>query len=171
MKRILTVIAMLPLASPAQQGASDAFVRQQAYAEMKRVASQIDVLQANFDNLQRRVARLEARGDQSGLRVEVESLRATVEELRRQLAAQRGEIVNDLSKRLSSMQHAPAAPKSPPPPPKKVVIGPHLEYTVKPGDTLSLISQAFDCPVKKIKEMNGLKSDNLRVGQKIMLPK
>ena len=51
------------------------------------------------------------------------------------------------------------------------MIGPHQEYTVQSGDTLSLIAQAFNTSVSKIKEMNGLKSDNLRIGQKLNLPK
>ena len=147
----------------------DVFVQQQAYAEMQRVASQIDVLQSNFDELQRRVSRLEGRNESAGLRAEVESLKATVAELRRQLAAQRGEIVKDLSAKIVKIQKDATPP--PPPPPHKVVIGPHQEYVVQSGDTLSLISQAFNCPVRKIKEMNNLKNDNLRIGQKLMLPK
>ena len=122
----------------------ESFVHQQAYAEMQRVSSQIDVLQSK-------------------------SLRNAVAELRKQLAAQRGEIVKDLSAKIVKIQKDSAPP--PPPPPQKVVIGPHQEYVVQSGDTLSLISQAFNCPVRKIKEMNGLKNDNLRVGQKLMLPK
>ena len=39
------------------------------------------------------------------------------------------------------------------------------------GDTLSLVAQAFGTTVAKIKEMNGLKNDNLRIGQKLNLPK
>lgn len=147
----------------------ESFVHQQAYAEMQRVSSQIDVLQSNFDELQRRVARLEGRNESAGLRAEVEALRNAVAELRKQLAAQRGEIVKDLSAKIVKIQKDSAPP--PPPPPQKVVIGPHQEYVVQSGDTLSLISQAFNCPVRKIKEMNGLKNDNLRVGQKLMLPK
>ena len=41
---------------------------------------------------------------------------------------------------------------------------------MKAGDTLSLIAEAFGTTVPKIKEMNGLKSDMLRIGQKIMVP-
>ena len=147
----------------------DAFLNQQAYAEMQRVSSQIDVLQNNFDELQRRVSRLEGRNESAALKAEVESLKATVAELRRQLSSQRGEIVKDLSAKIVKIQKESAPP--PPPPPQKVVIGPHQEYVVQSGDTLSLISQAFNCPVRKIKEMNGLKNDNLRIGQKLMLPK
>ena len=39
------------------------------------------------------------------------------------------------------------------------------------GDNLSLIARAFCTTVDKIKEMNSLKSDNLRIGQKLMVPK
>ncbi len=167
MKIQLMALALVPLAAVAQHNDRDAFIRQQAYAEMQRVASQIDVLQNNFDELQRRVSRLEGRNESAGLRAEVESLKTTVAELRRQLSSQRGEIVRDLSAKIVKIQKESA----PPPPPQKVVIGPHQEYVVQSGDTLSLISQAFNCPVKKIKEMNGLKNDNLRIGQKLMLPK
>ena len=146
------------------------FLQQQAYAEMQRVSGQVDVLQNNLGDLQQRVSALEGGNDSKGIRQEIESLKASVAELRRLLQEQRGEIVKDLSGRIAKMQAA-----TPPPPPKptvtKVVIGPHQEYTVQSGDTLSLIAQAFETTVAKIKEMNGLKSDSLRVGQKLKLPK
>ena len=143
-------------------------MQQQAYAEMQRVSGQVDVLQSNLGDLQRRVGALEGGGDASrGVRQELDALKAAVAELRRELQSQRGEIVKDLSGRIAKMQTA--APK--PVETKKVVIGPHQEYTVQSGDTLSLIAQAFNTSVGKIKEMNGLKGDNLRVGQKLNLPK
>jgi len=152
--------------------AKDDFLRQQAVAEMQRVSGQIDVLQNNFDDLARRVAKLEAGGGESkALRQEIDSLRSTVSELRRQLENQRGEIVKDISGRIAKMQ-----PATPPPPEKKtvrrtVVTGPHFEYTVQSGDTLSLVAKAFNTSVSKIKSLNSLKSDTLRVGQKINVPK
>ena len=169
MKKTIVAIAALPFAVLAQSHGREAFMQQQAYAEMQRVSQQIDVLQNNFEELHRRVVRLEGGGDTRGLRAEIESLRATVAELKRQVAGMRGEIVSDLSTRIAKIQKESAPP--PPPPPKKVVIGPHQEYEVQAGDTLSLISQAFGCSVKKIREMNNLKNDNLRIGQKLMLPK
>ena len=145
------------------------FMQQQAYAEMQRVSGQVDVLQSNLSDLQRRVGALEGGGDSRGIRQELDALKAAVAELRRELQSQRGEIVKDLSGRIAKMQTAAPAPK--PVETKKVVIGPHQEYTVQSGDTLSLIAQAFNTSVGKIKEMNGLKGDNLRVGQKLNLPK
>ena len=146
------------------------FMQQQAYAEMQRVSGQVDVLQTNFDALQRRVGALEGGGDDSkGIRQEIDSLRTQITELRREMQGLRGEIVKDLSARIAKMQTAVAP--APRPAPAKVVIGPHQEYVVQSGDTLSLIAQAFGTTVPKIKEMNGLKNDNLRVGQKLNLPK
>lgn len=147
----------------------ESFMQQQAYAEMQRVSGQVDVLQSNLGDLQRRVGALEGGGDSRGIRQELDALKAAVAELRRELQSQRGEIVKDLSGRIAKMQAAAPAPK--PVETKKVVIGPHQEYTVQSGDTLSLIAQAFNTSVGKIKEMNGLKGDNLRIGQKLNLPK
>ena len=147
----------------------ESFVVQQAYAEMQRAQGQLNVLQSNLNELQGRVARLEANSDTQGLRREVEALRAEVASLRRQLGTQREEIVRDLSGRLAKMQ--PPAPPARHEPAKRTVVGPHNEYVVEKGDTLSLISQATGVPIRKIKEMNGLKGDDLRIGQKLMLPK
>jgi LysM repeat protein len=43
-------------------------------------------------------------------------------------------------------------------------------YTVRAGDTLSVISKAAGIPVKTIKKANGLTSDIIRVGQKLRIP-
>jgi len=145
----------------------EAFLTQQAYAEMQRVSGQIDVMQSNFNNLQQRVNRLEGSGETRGIRQEIEALKAAIAELRREMQNQRGEIVRDLSGRLSKIQQQTAPAPAPKP---KVVVGPHFEYTVQSGDTLSIVAKAFDTTVKKIKEINSLKSDTLRVGQKINVP-
>ena len=166
-KKTMIVLGLAVCASAFGQGKED-FMRQQAYAEMQRVSGQVDVLQSNLSELQGRVGRLEGNGETQGIRQEIESLKAAVADIRRQLQNQRGEIVKDLSGRISKMQQSAPAPR---PVEKKVVVGPHVEYTVQSGDTLSLIAQAFGTTIAKIKEMNGLKNDNLRVGQKLNLPK
>ena len=148
------------------------FLRQQAYAEMQRVSGQVDVLQNNLGDLQRRIGALEGGGNTKGIRQELDALKQSIAELRREMQSMRGEIVKDLSGKMvqiqKQMQPAPAPRQAEA---KKVVIGPHQEYVVQSGDTLSLIAQAFGTSVSKIKEMNGLKNDNLRVGQKLNLPK
>lgn len=168
----MTGFLVLTLSSVAlaQQGGRGSFQLQQAYAEMQRVSAQVDVLQSNHDDLVARVGRIEAKDETSALKTEVTSLKAQVAELKAALAKQREDIVRDLSGRISKMQAAaapaPAAPRQP-----TVVTGPHIEYVVESGDTLSLIAAAFKTSVRKIKEMNGLKGDMLRVGQKLYLPK
>jgi len=148
----------------------EGFMQQQAMAEVQRVSGQVDVHQTNINDLQRRVGALERGNDDRAMRQEIESLKNAVAELRRLVQNQRGEIVRDLSGRLAKIQ-TPAPAPAPKTVEKKVVIGAHQEYTVQPGDTLSLIAQAFGTSVSKIKELNNLKSSNLRVGQKLNLPK
>ena len=166
------VIGMAMLAAAcgtASAQAKDDFMRQQAFAEMQRVSGQIDVLQSNLNELAHRVSALENRGDSESMKAEIAALKSAVAELRRELGQQRGEIVKDLSGRISKLQQ-----QSAPPPPKverKVFTGPHIEYTVQSGDSLFLIAKAFNASVKEIREMNNLKGDNLRVGQKLNIPK
>ena len=169
MKKSLTMAVALAATMAFAQGKDD-FMRQQAMAEVQRVSGQIDVLQNNFDDLARRVSKLESGGGEArGLRQEIDAMKATIAELRRQLANQRGEIVKDISGRIAKMQPPPAPEKKTVK--KTVVTGPHYEYTVQSGDSLFIIAKAFNTSVSKIREMNNLKSDSLRVGQKINVPK
>ena len=165
---MIATIACLSVSLAVCGQAKENFMQQQAYAEMQRVSGQVDVLQSNLGDLQRRVGALEGGGDTKGIRQELESLRAQIDGLRREMQNQRAEIVKDLSGRLAKLQ-PPPAPR--PATSTKVVLGPHQEYVVQSGDTLSLVAQAFGTTVAKIKEMNGLKNDNLRIGQKLNLPK
>ena len=166
-RMVLVACAFLSAAARAQGQARESFLRQQAYSEMQRVSGQVDVLQSNLSDIQRRVGALEGGGDLRTIRQEVEALKSAVAELRREMQAQRGEIVKDLSGRMSRIM-ATSAP-APRPAPKRVVDG--QEYTVQPGDSLYLIAQAFKTTVPRLKEMNGLKGDGLRVGQKLVVPK
>ena len=167
--KFLMVGACVTLGLAASGQGKDGFLGQQAYAEMQRVSGQVDVLQTNFSELQDRIGRLEGNGQVQGIRQEIDSLKAAIAEIRRELQSQRGEIVRDLSGRLAKMQ--PPAPKPAAPAKTVMVTGPHLEYTVQSGDTLSLIAKAFNTTVRKIKDMNALSGDALRVGQKINVPK
>lgn len=146
------------------------FMRQQAYAELQRVLGQMDVLQNNIDDLSRRISKLENKSASSSLEVEIAALKSSIAELRRQMGSQREEIVKDLSGRIAKISAANAA-RAPEAPKRKVISGEHLEYQVQSGDSLYLISKAFNVPVRTIKELNGLKNDNLRIGQKILVPK
>ena len=172
MKMLTVSAAFAALCTTAAGQARDDFMRQQAYAEMQRVSGQVDVLQSNLGDLQTRVGRLEGGGDAKGLRQEIDALKAEIAALRREMQSQRGEIVKDLSGRLKDIQKTmtPPAPPPPPRPAKPAYTGPCKEYVVESGDTLSLIASAFNTTVQNLKSMNGLKSDNLRIGQKLLVP-
>ncbi len=158
--------ALAAFAEPAS--GRDNFVGRQAMEEVQRVAGQVDVLQNNFESVSERLAKIEGgKGEIASLRAEIDSLRAEIAQLRREMQNQRGEIVKDLGRRIETVQRQSA----PAPQPQPRHTGPTLEYTVQAGDTLSLISQAFGTKVGVIKEMNGLKGDNLRIGQKLVVPK
>ena len=51
-----------------------------------------------------------------------------------------------------------------------LALGLALEYTVAPGDTLFSLSRRFSVPVERIRELNGLEGDLIRVGQRLVLP-
>jgi membrane-bound lytic murein transglycosylase D len=44
-----------------------------------------------------------------------------------------------------------------------------ITYTVKKGDALGKIAEAHGVGLSKIKEWNGLKNDNIKVGQKLII--
>ena len=154
MKKRMIALLVLPLAGMAfaQSGNREDFLKQQAYNEMQRISGQVDVLQSNQDDLAQRVSQVEkSRNEVESLKAEIAALRASLEQVRRELSAQRGEIVKDLSARLAYS-------------------GNYIEYVVAGGDTLTVIAKAYNTTIQKIKDMNGLKSDNLRIGQKLNIP-
>ena len=48
--------------------------------------------------------------------------------------------------------------------------GNNTTYTVKSGDSLYKIAQRYNTTVNAIKRLNGLSSDNLSVGQQLLIP-
>ena len=58
-------------------------------------------------------------------------------------------------------------------PVKKTTASPasYRKYTVKSGDTLSQIAEKYHTSVSKIKKVNGLRSDMIRAGQTLKIPK
>lgn len=198
MKKITmgSLFAALTLGLPAQDAVSAraAFQERQALAEVPRLVQQFDQLAANQDEIVQRLLKVESgSGTEAALRAEIEALRAEVAELkasvRRDQDAMRREIVADLAKRISTLTPpapppapapapvaarppagrpaAPVAQRQPPP----VEIGPHYEYIVEKGQTLSLIAEGFGTTVQKILAANpGLKPNMLRVGQKLIIP-
>ena len=63
-----------------------------------------------------------------------------------------------------------AAPAKKAAPVKKAAAAAKRVHVVKFGETLTTISRLSGVPVRKIKELNGLRSDKVLVGQKLKLP-
>lgn len=180
---IILVIGLIAASALAQSsaGSREAFLRQQAYNEMQKVSGQVDVLQSNLNDLATRVSKLEGDGSSKSeiesLKSEIAALKASNAELRRSINSMHDEIVKELSVKIASLmkQNAAPAPSAAKPAKQQTSAttsydGPHREYIVRQDDSLWLISQAFKTTVPKIKEMNGLKDNNIRPGQKLILP-
>lgn len=183
---ILAAIALVAGAAQSQDmaAARAAYQQQQALAEVPRLVQQFDVLVQNQDNIVARLQRLEQpAGPDANLQAEIATLRAEVRAALTRLQEQiRAAVVADLAQRMakitpppppaavSAPARAPArAPAARPAPPPSV--GFHYEWVVEKGQTLSLIAQGFDTTVQKILAANpGLKANNLRVGQKLIIP-
>ena len=181
MKNWTLIIAVLSIPCAFAQATSgtagsatrDSFLKQQAVAEMQRVSAQVDVLASNQEDLSDRMTKVESvKSDINDLKAEIDALKSTVAELRQQLTAQREEIVKDLSKKIAAMQPPPSKKDPPKTQPKTPTYdGPCYEYIVQSGDSLFLIAKAFGTSVQKIKDLNGMKSDRLGIGQKLKVPK
>lgn len=173
--------AGIACAQEAARSGRDNFMQQQAYAEMQRVSGQVDVLQNNHEELVARVAKAEAKnaellGEIEDLRAEIAALKNAMVEVTRTVRGQRDEIVTDLTKRIKAMQPAiaPAAPSrsgGSAAPAAPAYSGPLMDYVVQGGDSLYLIAKAFGTSVAVIKNLNGLKNNNLRAGQTLKVPK
>ena len=185
----VSLAMVLGLSAQDAVSARAAYQDRQALAEVPRLVQQFDQLAANQDEIVQRLLKVESgSGTEAALRAEIEALRAEVAELkasiRREQDAMRREIVADLAKRISTLT-PPAPPPAPAPvhtaaparapvatpPPPPAEIGPHYEYIVEKGQTLSLIADGFRTTVPKILAANpGLKPNLLRVGQKLIIP-
>ena len=149
----------------------DAFLVNQAMAELQRVSGQVDVVQANCDALDRRIANIESgKGDIGAVKRDIDSLRRDIDSVRREMSSMREEITRDLTKKVAAMLKSAAPAPEPRPAPRPQPPQNCRSYTVQAGDTLSLIAQAFKTTVPQIKELNRLKNDNLRIGQELLVP-
>ena len=170
MKKTVTAFALgMALAAGAADTARETFLGSQAYAEMQRVSGEVDVIRQNFSDLEERVRSVGAmRREIDALKDEIAALKGVVAELKREIGAQRGEIVSDLTKKISQIQSASASTAAKP---QRVAYkGKTKEYVVESGDNLTVIAKALNTKVDLIKSLNGLKGDNLRVGQKLIVP-
>ena len=191
-KNIFPVFALCVAFAASAQGvdaaaARAAYQQQQAIQEVSRLSQQFDQLQNNVETLSARVNSVSNNREVSDLRSEISALRSEVAALKRAQASMRQEIVADLTKRMSTYLASRSAP-----PPSAVSSktsggksasskarqpaapawnGPCYEHVVEAGQTLSMIAKGYNTTIAKIRQASNLKSDNLRIGQKLLVPK
>lgn len=192
MKRVLVPLVVLGcLSICAQDDGRIAYQARQAAQEVQRLSSQFDQLESRVEAISSRMNGMESSNSTRDIRAEVGAIRSELNELKRRQAAMRGEIVAELSKKMADL----IAKSAPPPPPSRPAsssridrpqrgsaaprdrepaptgpTGPYFEHIVEPGETLSYIAKECKTTIQKIKQYSGLKSDNLRVGQKLLIP-
>lgn len=147
--------------------------RQQTAHDIEIAKASAASAEQQIGDIDSRVARLESVGadrdaDIAALRGRVDALERENDKLREKCDKMRDEIVDDISGRVAKMLEAER--KRNPPPAPSAVQGSGYNHTVRSGETLSAIAQAYGVPVSKIKSANSLKSDVIRVDQVLFIP-
>jgi len=96
------------------------------------------------------------------------SLVEATEALKKQIAADAETRKAQLNKLADKLINQPAQRVQTPA--QEIPQGEFIEHTVEPGTTLSALSKAYGVTVSDIKKANRLSSDNIRVGQKLLIP-
>lgn len=91
-----------------------------------------------------------------------------LEALKKQIAADAETRKAQLNKLADKLINQPAQRVQTPA--QEIPQGEFIEHTVEPGTTLSALSKAYGVMVSDIKKANRLSSDNIRVGQKLLIP-
>lgn len=158
----------------AQQQTEDSLILQE---DLRRIRARLEALESDFQRLQQQVSTSNndlSRANQSQLA----GFNATLDELNKRIRAvdaareaDKREIVDSLSKKISSVMASSPARSSGSSAPRRAVSNEGYEHEVGPGETLSAIAKAYGARTEDIIQANGLKSaDVLRVGQKLFIP-
>lgn len=170
-KTTAAILVFSAFCAKAESSTRENFMRQQAYAEMQRVSGEIDVLRQNVVELEGKVGAVaKVNGEIETLRMEISALKDIIAQMRRDMLSQRSEIVEDLSKKIKRLSAPRQASSSGGSSNVSSYKGPASEYVVVSGDNLSVISRATGVKVSVIKKVNNLKSDNLKIGQVLIIP-
>ncbi len=148
-------------------------------AEISQLKARLNMLQDSFTEqtksittLNQNMQILEQRNQ--GLQNEISSLRQAICEEKQERQAALDSIVNKVGKEIGkAMTVTAAAQAKESAEAGKVPIGPgpFVKYEVQAGATLNAIAQAYKVTVEDIKKANKLKSDSLKTGQLLYIPK
>ncbi len=115
-------------------------------------------INANMQNLQRQV--------EAAMRSSEQAARE-VAELRRAISQDAEKRDKQLAKFAQKLTDAASMPQERNDSP----VADYEEYIVQPGATLSKISKVYGIPVEAIRKANNMKSDMLRIGDRIRIPR
>lgn len=153
---------------------------QRAQEQMRSLGGRLEGAEMESQRLAREMEATRQRGDAAG-QAEMKALHAQVDELARrvgELSAAREKdkqaILDDVSRKVAELLRRTGGSTSgggrtSGTPPRRSDVG--YEHVVANGETLSAIAQAYGTSTKVLMQENNLKSDVLRVGQKLFVPK
>lgn len=173
----LASLLLLAGTSPAQEGLSREAVRQREdihalQEKLGQFSNDVRAAQEDVASMKGDLARLKSENE--ALRKEIARLEGAIQKLDAAREQDRKLIVEEVSRELASLRKAaPMDSPKPSPAPKapKPVVEEGYEHVVAKGDFLAAIAEAYGVTVSQIKEANGLKSNELKVGQKLFIPK
>ena len=167
---LLAAALLLAAPGPAQRVAAQ---QQQALREVEfavqRLAARFDAIEQRQDALSARLAALERGDGRSSLATkdEVAALRTDLAALKATQSRMRGEIVDDLSGRISAITERQARAQSA----ERQARGSGYSHVVESGQTLSAIAEAYGVSVRAIMKANKIADPTkLQVGQKLFIP-
>ena len=129
-------------------------------------------MQVENETLKSEISKLQ--GNHAQYSKEIDRLDSLIKKLDTARQQDRKIIVEEVSREMARLKKISSSSrpdqskenKSP-----KAVVEEDLEHVVKKGEYLAAIAEASGVTVKAIKEANQLKSNELRVGQKLFIPK
>ena len=152
-----------------QQIANLTFKFNQLKESNRTCVTYINKLNKQVALLNRKTIALEQSNKQLKLQLENEKVarQNEMDKLLQSVAKETADAINTMR----AQSRRTAAPTRTKPTSGPATPGEFYEYTVEQGATLSVIARAYKVSVSDIKKANRLKSDMIRVGQKLYIPK
>ena len=143
-----------------QDAARQQAARRMADENLHRLQGKVESVEMDNARLAQELQQL--RSEVRSLNNQVSRLGSGMQSIESRQARDKQEVIDQVSKRVGTLiqKQAAAAPKR----------SSGREHIVESGHTLSAIASAYGTSVKAIKQANHLKSDTIRVGQKLYIP-
>lgn len=154
------------------------FVLFQADAQNRRTTSYYEETVGNLTNqlrlMQDENAKLSGtvytlQQEMRELKQRMQSYQAEISELRRMISAESEARRKQMGNIADKIQQAASQPQTTTR--NQANSEEYDYYVVESGATLSAISRATGISISRLKQVNGMKNDNLRVGQKLKIPR